>query len=118
MADYAKNLSAPATVAVATGTNATVAVTVAAPPAGQAIYITSWMISASAAPATLVRATITGTGVTQGINIPAAAFAPITRSYGTHPQKCTGNTAAVLSVPALGSGVVCDVVLEYFLGPA
>jgi hypothetical protein len=82
------------------------------------IYITGITFSASAAPAAAVAATVTGTGTTKTIRIPAAAFAPIHLAYGTHPLRIAIDTDAVVTLPALGAGVLGSVSVDYFIGEA
>jgi len=120
--DTTKALAQPVQTAAASQTNATTTVTITAPSqvGGQntnTIFVTGIMISASAAPAATQRATVTGPQAANfGINLPAAAFAPIVLPYGTHPLIVTAGANLVVSVPALGAGVVCDVVVHYYIG--
>lgn len=105
----------PANVQTATVTNATATATQAAPPASQQILIVGIMISANAAPAAPVTANLqygTGPTVLIPIQIPAAAFAVIVRSWQTHPIEIPAGQQVQLTVPALGSGVTCTVELE------
>ncbi len=89
------------------------------------IYLSGFILSASAAPAAALRATIAGPSVggtlgtsiaTIGVQVPAAAFAMISRDWTTHPLKCVPGQNAVVIIPALGSGVVCDATLFWFYG--
>lgn len=99
-------------------TNATATATQAAPSAGQCLLIIGYKITASAAPAAAVQATLRyGTGPTtiETIQIPAAAFAPIISNFATHPIVVPEASKVDLVVPALGAGVVCDIVL-YTIG--
>lgn len=82
------------------------------------IYIEQIVFSASAAPAAAVAATITGTGTTKTVRIPAAAFAPIVISYGTHPLRIAIDTDAVVTLPALGAGVLGSVSVCYYVSEA
>lgn len=98
-----------------TETNASAAATLAGFTAdkGNQLLVEGFIISASGAPAAAVQATLAGpdTG-TMHINIPAAAFAPIVVMF---PQgkslRVTPGSNAVLTVPALGAGIVCTATL-------
>lgn len=99
--------------------NTAAVVTIAAPTKNSlTTYITGIVFSASAAPAAAVAATITGTGTTLTKRIPAAAFAPIVMAFGTHPLRITPSTNAVVTLPALGAGVLGSVTVYYFIGEA
>lgn len=117
MPDYNKTLAAPVqpgNVATATQTNATATATQAAPSAGNCLLVQGFIISASAAPAAAVEAQLQqGTGPTLvfPIEIPAAAFAPIVKDFGTHPIQLPEAAAALLTCPALGAAVKCNVTL-------
>jgi hypothetical protein len=116
MSDY----SQPSFSKTAKATNGIATVTITAPTGPFTIYITGWIISASAAPAAAVEATLTGatnadgtTGDTINIEIPASAFAMMSREFGSHPLKIKPATNAVLTLPALGAAVVGSATLFY-----
>ena len=117
MPDFTKALAAPiqlGNIAKDTQTNATAAATQAAPNAGQCLLVQGFIISASAAPAAAVEAQLQqGTGPTLvfPIEIPAAAFAPIVKDFGAHPIQLPEAAQAIMTVPALGAGVKCNVTL-------
>jgi hypothetical protein len=117
--DTTKILAYPCDPTVATGTNAIVTCTVNAPafPAST-LFITGYEISANGTPAQAVEATLAGPAVTVPLEIPAAAFAPLMRDFSTHPLRVVGGANAVLSVPALGSGIKCAVTLYTFVASA
>jgi hypothetical protein len=96
-----------------TDTNAQVDATIAAKPAHR-IYVSSITISASAAPAAAVIATVkSATTLLEHVSLPAAAFAAIHMNFDA-PLECGINEAATLSVPALGAGVVGTVTIHGF----
>ena len=110
-------------VAVAKATAGVAAVTITAPTNVQnRIVLYGVIISGSAAPAATVEGTITGITTDSGgaiaIEIPASAFAPIALLFGTHPPSCAAGTNLVVSVPSLGSGVVCSVTVIYEIASA
>lgn len=88
------------------------------------IYLSGIIQSASAAPDAAKRITIAGPAAapgstaiaTVGIQVPAAAFAMLSRDWATHPIKCVPGQNAVVIVPALGSGVVGETTLFWFYG--
>lgn len=94
---------------VDTDTNAEVVVTVTGG-AQKRVVVHSLLISASGAPAAPVAATLAINGATVTIQIPAGAFAPILLNFN---RSLVGNLSenVVLTVPALGSGVVCSATL-------
>jgi hypothetical protein len=117
--DALKQLAKPALAAQHDpAANTAAVVTIAAPGAQQCIYITGVVFSASAAPTAAVAATIVGTGTTLTKRIAAAAFAPIALFFGTHPIRCAPGTQAVVTLPALGAGVLGSVTVYYYIGEA
>lgn len=77
-------------------------------------YIVGVDISASAAPAATVSATLKdGAATMMQLEIPAAAFAPLMHNY-MRPWEGSTNSDAVLTLPALGAGVRGTVVLRGF----
>jgi hypothetical protein len=118
-----KALAQPCSTFVGTATHATCTTTFTKPPQSNnqspwGTFITKIEISGSAAPAATVEATLTGAvnaagqAVTIKWEIPANAFAPIIIDFGTHPLRCAANTDVVLTVPDLGSGVICACALH------
>ena len=108
----------------ASATNGTATITVTAPAASTLVttFVTGVQISASAAPAAAVTATLAGvlgadgTAKTISWQIPASAFAPLTFNLATHPLKALPGTNLVLSLPALGGSTVGTVTLFYYFG--
>lgn len=95
----------------ASQTNATATATKAAV-ANARHYITSITISASAAPATAVQATMAGGGACIcPLEIPAASFSPVSINFDP-PLRGDINTAANISLPALGASVTGTVVIR------
>lgn len=91
-------------------TNATCTVTIPGATApGSILWLDGYLISASVAPSAPVICTVTGPAVTQHINIPASAFVPFGAFYGLRPVPASGQQALVVSIPTLGSGVLCTV---------
>lgn len=109
-------LSGPVRVACATATAGVATVTITAPKPGQKIFLNGLVVSASAAPAAAVEATVTGPEQTLKIEIPAAAFGPIGFGFGTHAVPCAESANLVVSVPSLGAGVLCSVIVTYTFG--
>lgn len=109
-------LSGPIRVKVATATAGACTVTITAPKVGQTIFLNGVIISASAAPAAAVEATITGPEVVMPIEIPAATFGPIGFGFGTHYVPCLQSANLVVTVPSLGSGVTCSLIVTYAFG--
>ena len=68
-------------------------------------YVTGITISASAAPATPVAATLVIGGVTMTFQIPAAAYAPFEIPF-TRPLESNFGESVVLTVPAHGGAVI------------
>lgn len=91
--------------AEATATNGAATATAAAAGTGRRYLVNQIAISMSAAPSTVTQATLTVGGDTYTINLPASLIAPLVIPFA-RPLKSTENGTAVLSVPALGSGVV------------
>lgn len=122
-----KVLATPA-FAVVSGpvTNTPMTLTIAAPTnpgSDSTIFLAGFNLSASAAPAAAVRATIGGLAqfgttalATIGVQVPASAFALLSRDWGTHPVACKAGVDAVMIVPALGTLVVAEAQLYYFIG--
>lgn len=84
-------------------------------------YITGIILSASATISTSggVVATLTNVqGGTLSLQIPASAIAPVVLLFGVHPLRITPGQNAVLTLPALGVGVVGTATLLYFYGAA
>ena len=101
---------------VATGTNATVTATRAAPAAGKRNYVVGFSISASSAPATPITATVRTSGGATTLDrfeIPAATFAPIVVNY-VRPLEGADAATVDVNLPALGGGVVGTVVVRGF----
>lgn len=129
MSDIQKNLASPVFQLSAKATHAAATVTISKPSATTAanqrtIYITGFILSASAAPTATAEATLTGPTTSDGttadtltIELPAAAFAPISRDFGTHPIRIKPNTDAVFTVPDLGVAVIGAITVFYFIGP-
>lgn len=106
---------------VATATAGVATATVTAPTnaaaKGLTIYVTGFWLSASAAPAAAVQATLKdGSTTIVALEIPNSAFAPIRAAYNTHPFRITPGSDAVLSMPSLGGSTVGTVVIEYYIG--
>lgn len=129
MADHQKTLAYPCFSSTTKKNDNTNCVVTIAKPAtaalqGMTIFITGFIISASAAPSAAVEATLTGptkadgTADTVGLEIPAAAFAPIVRDFGTHPLRIKPATDAVFTLPAIGGTTVASVTVFYYLGPS
>jgi hypothetical protein len=106
-------------------TNTPVTMTVTAPVSvDTTIYLAGFILSASAAPDAAKRVTITGPAAAPGstalatvaVQIPAAAFAMLSRDWVTHPIKCVPGQNLVITIPALGSGVVGDATAFWFPG--
>lgn len=117
--DTTKALAQPCDPTVATATHAICTAQIAAPTNNtNTIYITGYEISANGQPAAAVEATLTGAAAAIPIEIPGAAFAPIIHDFGTHPLRIVAGNTAVLSVPDLGVGIKCAVVLYSYLGTA
>jgi hypothetical protein len=97
-------------------TSATNAVCTAQKTAGARVqnYITAICISASAAPAAAVQATLTINGTAIPIQLPAAAFAPIFINFAKAALEGDVGETVSLSVPALGAAVICTVTLYGF----
>ena len=112
-----KMLASSPLVAVATASHAACVVTVTAPSKpNMAIWLDGVIISANAAPAAAVAATITGPSSTLTLYLPASAFAPIGLGFGTHPIPCLSATNLVVTVPDLGATpVLCSVVVLYHI---
>lgn len=95
--------------------NTAAVVTIPAPPTGQCIYVTGISLSLSAAPATALAATMTGSGATRTWRLPAAATAPIVMFYGNRPIKCAEATACVVTLPDPGASATGSVIVDYFI---
>lgn len=116
--------SKEAFVSEALATNGNAVVTITAPSSSKVstIYVTGISMSASGAPAATVAPTLTG--ITKGDNtagtatwqIPASAFAPIEIQYGVHPLRAVPGTNVVLTLPALGSGIIGTARIYYYIG--
>ena len=77
-------------------------------------YVTHITISASAAPLAAVQAQLKdGTTAIDKFEIPASAFSPIPVNY-VRAFKITAGADTVLTLPALGAGVVGTVTLKGF----
>ncbi len=116
--DINQALAAAVDVKVTTTTNADTVVTITAPTGqdakGRVVFLYGVILSASAAPATPVVASVAGvTGQTINMEIPASAFAPIVLALNTHPMQCSAGVDLVVTLPALGSGVVGSVTVFY-----
>jgi hypothetical protein len=99
----------------ATGTNATVTASKAAPGNGLRNYVFGLSFSASAAPAASVEVQLRKTGgsaILDAWQIPANAIAPIVINYLTHPFNGDDNGDIDLNIPALGAGVTAVAVLK------
>jgi hypothetical protein len=117
--DIQKSLGQPSSVISHTPSAATAAVATVtkSSQSSACIYITGFIISATGAPAAAVEATLSGPSATLKLEIPAAAYAPITKDFSSHPLKCAADTNAVLTLPSHGGTVVGSVQLFYFYGP-
>lgn len=69
-------------------------------------YITAILISASAAPASPVAATLTIAGQTLTFQIPASAYAPMLLNFSKAPLESDFGETIALAVPAHGGAVV------------
>lgn len=108
--DIANKSPEPPTIATATAGVCTA--TRAAPGVGNFLAVTGITISSSGTIAAAVAATLKdGTTVIDRWELPASAIAPISINYN-RPLVCSDNAAAVLSVPSLGGGITCTVVLR------
>lgn len=117
--DITRLLGNPALTAKHTPSANTDAVVTITGVAGYCIYLLGVTLSASAAPAATVEATIKdGSTILIPLEIPAAAFAPIVLGFGQHPIKITSGANAVVTLPALGGTTVGSVSVRYLLGPA
>lgn len=106
MADRTRLLTAASEwVAVATKADNSDAVATKAGESGKSHYITHIMISASAAPGGVVSVTLVddaGSPATyERIELPAAAFAPVSVNY-VRPIRIPKGLDAVLTLPAIG----------------
>lgn len=100
----------------AANTAAVVTVPASANP-GITTYICGVILSATAAPASPVAATLAGVvGGTMTLEIPASAFAVIGLLFGVHPLKITQGVDAVLTLPALGGTTVGSASVLYYYG--
>lgn len=114
MADSSILLASPSTIAYTTSTANQSSVTTVVGKAGLSIYILGITISASAAPTAAVEVTLKdGATTVLPFEIPAAAFAPIVLGFGANPLRITRGANAVLTIPALGSGVISSGSLRY-----
>ncbi len=107
--------AAPVSIAVARQTHAIATVTVAAPGLRNATAIFGLLITSSAVPAAAVEAVLTDGTTTLTINLPATIF-PAGFVYNFpagHPWVAVTNTVVTLTVPDLGSGIVCNASLFY-----
>ena len=94
-------------------TNATATATKAAI-SGKTHFITGYSVSCSAAPGAAVSVTITdGATTVERVELPAAAFAPIAVNFSS-PIKCTENSAAAITCPAVGGVTRSTVTLRGF----
>jgi hypothetical protein len=107
-------LCKPATWAeVQTAVNATVTATHAATPR-MCHFITGFSISASDIPASAVTIQIlNGAIVLDQYEMPSALFAPVIHNF-IRPYQCSENTAATITMGALGTGVRGTLVLKGF----
>lgn len=103
----------------ATGTNATVTATKAAPTSGVGFrhYIFGLTISASDAPAATVEVQVRKNSATtpvvlDGFQLPTAQFAPIIVNYLSHPFEGDDNGDVDVTIPALGAGVIAVAILK------
>lgn len=102
-----------------TQTNASSVVTITAPPNtnNATIFIAGIILSASGAVAAAVAVTLTGVvGGTLTLQLPASAIAPVVLLFGVRPLKITPGVNAVLTLPALGSGIIGTATLMYYIG--
>lgn len=116
MASSNAMLSGPIRVAQATATAGNAVVTIPAPIPGQTIFLNGIIISANAPATVAAEVSIAGPEVTMLIEIPAATFAPIGFGFGTHYIPCKGSTNLVVTVPTLGTGVKCSLIVTYAFG--
>lgn len=105
--DLASKHSTP--LATTTATNGTATATVAAA-AEKRTAVHGLLITASAAPAAAVDATLTIGATTVTIHIPAGAFPPVLLNFNRSLLSGV-NESVALSVPALGAGVKCSVTI-------
>lgn len=80
-------------------------------------YITGIIMSSSGVVAVAVAPTLTNVqGGTLTFQIPASAIAPVVLLFGVHPLRITPGQDAVLTLPALGSGITGTATLLYYYG--
>lgn len=80
----------------------------------QTHYITGYSVSTAAAPATTVSVTVAnGVSTVERVELPAAAFSPIVVNFSA-PIRCSPNTAASITCPAVGGATQSTVVLRGF----
>jgi hypothetical protein len=99
----------------ATGTNATVTASKAAPGVGFRNYCFGVSFSCSAAPLSPVEVQLrkdSGGTILDGWEIPASAIAPIVVNYLTHPMEGSDNGDMDITIPSLGAGVTSVAVLK------
>lgn len=94
-------------------TNADVVATATAPTGNSvraAVAIFGVLITSSAVPAAAVEATLTDGTTTMKINLPATVFPAgfVFTFPNGHPFVGAAGQAVTLTVPALGSGVICN----------
>ena len=112
MSDFAGHRAVTRWSVVDSDTNAVVTATKAAPGQGMALYVTGISISASAAPDAPVTVELKdGSTVVDQWEVPAAVIAPIFLNF-VRPFQMSENAAAVLTMEALGGGIVGTVVLK------
>jgi hypothetical protein len=106
MADYTRALASPSKWAVtATATNLAAVATKSAI-AKQRHYISGVAFSASGTVAAAVAVLVQdGSTTLVTVEVPATALAPVVMTF-PKPLECSVNSAAQLTVPALGSGIV------------
>lgn len=114
--ELASNPSINATATAATNTASVVTIT-AKTNAGLTTYITGIILSSSGTIAAAVAPTLSGVqGGTLTLQLPAAQVAPVVVLFGVHPLRITPGVDAVLTLPALGSGIVGSATLLYYYG--
>ena len=101
----------------ATGVNATVTASKAAPSQGVGFrhYIFGWSFSCSAAVAATTEMRVrssSGATILDAVQLIAGNIPPQIINYGTHPLEGDDNADVDLNVPALGAGVICVAVLK------
>lgn len=107
--------AASLTAVVTSGTNAIGTVTIAAPTDPLRIFVTGFTLSYNLTVATAHSPDIvSGALVVDRLQVPAAAFAPLSVEYG-RVVMCPAATSLVITVPAAGASVISTIVVRYFV---